>query len=88
MVSRPSAKRKGDPMRRLGNLFMTAAVLGALAGCGDGSGPASKDGATGPPPAPADLEKAFKKPGTKGAAVPSSKGAFLMKTSLGRALLT
>jgi hypothetical protein len=64
-------------MRHIGNLFMTAAVLCALAGCGDGGGTAPSNGGTGPPPPPADLEKAFKKPGTKGAAPPAPKGAFI-----------
>jgi predicted small lipoprotein YifL len=54
-------------MRRVTSLFMTAVILGVLAGCGDG-GLSQPTGATAPPPPPQDLEKLFKKPGTKSGA--------------------
>ncbi len=48
-------------MRRSMGTLLTAAVLFAATGCGDG-GSAEFAKATAPPPAPADLEKLFRKP--------------------------
>jgi hypothetical protein len=66
--------------------LLTAAVLFAAAGCGDG-GSAEFAKATAPPPPPADLEKLFRKPekGKGGAAKAAKKAPAAEKAPPGAA---